>query len=317
MDNRAGEMQVFLRVVETGSLSEAARLLLMSPSTVSKLIARIETRLGVRLLERSTRRLALTAEGEIYYEKSQALLAEFDEIELSLSRGAASSGGTVRVNASVAFGVLAVEPLLPAFWQAHPTITIDLSLSDEIVDLYLDRTDVAFRVGRLADSGMMARHIGTARRRIVGAPDYLARHGTPLSLADLRQHNCLGVNFRREMPVWPTRENGRVLDRAIKGSLIANNGETLRRLAIAGVGLARLADYHARADIAAGRLVEVLAGKMAADAEDVHALYFGGPRLPHRVRLFLDFICPRLQALLAAGGPTRSAGNNRPHEAEG
>ena len=301
MDNRVGEMQVFLRVVEAGSFSEAARLLLMTPSTVSKLIGRIEARLGVRLVERSTRRLSLTAEGQVYYEKSLALLAELDEVERGLSQGAASAGGTIRVNASVAFGVLGLEPLLPAFWETHPNIVVDLSLSDEMVDLYLDRTDVAFRVGTLQDSTMMARRMGIAKRKIVAAPRYLERRGVPMSSDDLVGHNCLGFNFRRAAPVWPLKESGRIVDRALNGSLLANNGETVRRMAIAGVGLARLGDYHVRDDIASGRLVEVLSAAVEGDDEQIHAIYLGGPRLPHRVRVFLDFVTPRLQRFLEQG----------------
>lgn len=211
MDNRAGEMQVFLRVVDAGSFSEAARLLMMTPSTVSKLITRIEARLGVRLLERSTRRLSLTDEGQIYYDRSQTLLAEMEEIERDLSRGAAQMGGTVRVSASVGLGMVAVEPLLPEFWQAYPNVAIDLSLSDEIVDLYLDRTDVAFRVGALPSSSLTAVKLGTAARRIVAAPDYLARHGTPLTLDDLAGHEVLGFSFRRSTAVAPMRDSSREL----------------------------------------------------------------------------------------------------------
>lgn len=299
MDNRIGEMQVFLRVVEAGSFSEAARLLRMAPSTISKLITRSEARLGVRLIERSTRRLALTAEGQAYYDRSQALLLELDDIERGLSRGAATAGGTVRVNTSVGFGVHGLEPLLPAFWQAHPHIVVDLSLSDEIVDLYLDRTDVAFRIGPLQDSTLVARRLGAARRRIVGAPAHLAQRGTPSSVDDLVGHRCLGFNFRRSAPIWPLRESGRIVDRAVAGPLVANNGETLRRAALAGAGLARLADFHLRDDLAAGRLIEVLPEAVIGDEEQIHAIYLGGARLPQRVRVFLDFVCPRLAAMLA------------------
>lgn len=252
----------------------------------------------MRLLERSTRRLSLTAEGQVFYERSLALLTELDEIERGLSQGAGSADGTIRVNASVAIGTMALEPLLPAFWAEHPRIVVDLSLSDEIVDLYLDRTDVAFRVGPLPDSNMMARRIGVARRKIVAAPAYLERYGVPATVDDLARHNCLGFNFRRAAPVWPLRESGRIVDRAVQGSLLANNGETVRRMAVAGIGLARLGDYHAREDIAAGRLVEVLSDVVESDREDVHAVYLGGPRLPHRVKLFLDFVCPRLAGFL-------------------
>lgn len=299
MDNRTGEMQVFLRVVETGSFSEAARLMRMTPSTVSKLISRVEARLGVRLIERSTRRLSLTAEGQIYYERSQAVLKELELIEQELSHGAAATGGTVRVNASVAFGVLGLEPLLPEFWRAYPNIVIDLSLSDEVVDLYLDRTDIAFRVGTLPDSGMMARRLGVAQRKIVASPSYLGRRGTPRRIEDLSRHNCLGFNFRRAAPVWPLRESGRIVDRAVNGSLVANNGETVRRMALAGVGLARMGDYHVRADLAAGRLVEVLANVIEPDEEEIHAVFLGGSGMPQRVRAFLDFVVPRLQGFLA------------------
>ena len=300
MDNRTGEMQVFLRVVEAGSFSEAARLLRLTPSTVSKLVSRIEARLGVRLIERSTRALSLTAEGQLYYQRSQALLKELDLIEQEISYGAAATGGTVRVNVSVAIGVLGLEPILPEFWRAYPNIVVDLSLSDEMVDLYLDRTDIAFRVGALADSGMVARRIGTSRRKIVAAPSYLARRGVPLTVEDLSRHNCLGFNFRRAEPVWPLKESGRIVDRVVAGSLLANNGETVRRMTLAGVGLARMGGYHVRADIAAGRLVEVLADVVEADVEEMHAVFLG-QRMPQRVRVFLDFVVPRLQAFLEAG----------------
>jgi DNA-binding transcriptional LysR family regulator len=201
MDNRAGEMQIFVRVVEAGSFSEAARQLMMTPSTVSKVIGRIEERLGARLVERSTRRLSLTDEGRIYYERSGALLAELDGIEWELTQGAGHASGTIRINASVAFGTWGIEPLLPALWEEHPHIVVDMSLSDEIVDLYLDRTDIAFRVGALTDSSLVARKIGVARRKIVASPTYLERHGTPLTFEDLDNHNCLGFNFRRAAPV--------------------------------------------------------------------------------------------------------------------
>lgn len=298
MDNRAGEMQVFLRVVETGSFSEAARQLRMTPSTVSKLIGRIETRLGVRLLERSTRHLSLTGEGQIYYERSQNLLSELDAIEHDLTQGAASITGTVRVSASVGLGLVGLQPLLPDFWREFPNIALDLSISDEVIDLYLDRTDVTFRVGKLASSGLTAIRLGSAPRKIVASPDYLRRQGVPETAADLGSHACLGFNFHRSAPVWPLREGGRVVDSQVSGPLSANNGETVRRLALAGVGLARMGEFHIREDLASGALVEVLADAIAGDSEDVHAVFLGGDHLPRRVRAFLDFTVPRLRTFL-------------------
>ena len=298
MDKRIGELQVFLRVVELGSFSEAARSLLMTPSTVSKLVARMETRLKVRLVERSTRKLALTDEGRLLYERGGSFIAEFEHFERDLAAGASKAGGTVKVNASVGFGTMALIPMLPAFWEAHPNIVVDLSLSDELVDLYLDRTDIAFRVGALSDSSLLASRIGAARRLIVASPNYLARHGTPQTVADLDRHNCLSFNFRRAAPVWPLRESGRTVDHAVRGNFVTNNGATVRHLAIAGAGLGRLGEYHVRDDLAAGRLVEVMADAGCGDAEEIHALHIGGALVPQRISNFLDFFVPRLQKFI-------------------
>lgn len=298
MDNRAGEMMVFVRVVEAGSFSEAARLMLMTPSTVSKLIARLESRVGVRLIERSTRRLALTEEGQFYYERSQALLAQLDETEQQIAQGGAEAEGVVRITSSVSFGTTAVEPILPAFFEAYPNVIVDLSLSDEVVDLYLDRTDIAIRVGKLPDSNLMARKIGETKRCIVASPAYLERHGTPTTPEELVHHNCLGFNFRRAMPVWPMREGGRIVERMLSGSLLVNNGDTLRRMAIAGVGIIRLADYHLRGPIERGELVELLADSDIGIVDEVHALYRNSQFLPARVRAFLGFAVPRMQKFL-------------------
>lgn len=298
MDNRAGEMSVFVRVVESGSFSEAARLLHMTPSTVSKLVARIETRLGVRLVERSTRQLTLTNEGQFYYDRSVELLGQIEDAEQQLAHGGAEPEGVVRVNSSVSFGSAGIEPLLPAFWQQYPKVVVDLTLSDDVVDLYLERADLAFRVGALPDSNLMARKIGTTQRRIVGSPAYLEQRGTPTTPEQLLEHNCLGFNFRRSSPVWPMRESGRIIERMVSGTLIANNADTLRRMALAGVGLIRVADYHLREHIARGDLVEVLAESALAEDDEIHAVFKGATHMPARTRVFLDFFVPRLQAFL-------------------
>ena len=300
MDNRAGEMMVFVRVVEAGSFSEAARLLMMTPSTVSKLIARFEARIGVRLIERSTRRLVLTNEGQFYYERSRSLVSRIDETEQQLAQGNAKPEGVIRVSSSVTFGSAALEPVLAAFLEAYPGIVVDLSLSDEMVDLYLDRTDVAIRVGSLPDSSLRARKIGETRRCIAASPDYLARYGTPRTPEDLAAHNCLGFNFRRSQPVWPMREGGRIVERMLSGSLLANNAETLRRMAVAGVGIARVAEYHLREAIDRGELVEVLADQGLETWDEIHAVYRGARLLPARVTVFLDFTVPRMAQFLAA-----------------
>lgn len=309
MDNRIGEMQVFLRVVEERSFSEAARRMRMTPSTVSKLISRMEARLGARLLDRSTRQVLPTVEGQRYYDRSRVLLAELEEMERDLAQDAASLSGSVRITTSVGFGIFAIEPLLPAFLQAYPKVAVDLSLSDEIVDLYGERTDIAFRVGQLSDSSLTATRLGTARRMIIASPAYLQRRGTPRRVEDLAGHTCLGFNFRHHVPVWPLRQGEQIIEHRIESALLANNGETVRRMALAGVGLARMGEFHIRDDLRSGALVEVLSDATAGDSEDVHALFLGTERMPQRVRAFLDFLSPKLRAFLQMGhGDPKAAG---------
>lgn len=214
-------------------------------------------------------------------------------------QGGGEPEGLVRVNSSVSFGTAGVEPHLPEFFTRFPKIVLDLSLSDEVVDLYLERTDVAFRIGRLQDSNLVARKIGTTRRRIVASPDYLARHGMPVTPEDLAAHNCLGFNFRRSSAVWPMRESGRIVERMLSGNLLANNAETLRRAALAGIGLVRVADYHLRDYIERGDLVEVMADPALTEEDEIHAVYKGVAHMPVRLRAFLDFFVPRLQRFLA------------------
>lgn len=296
-DSRAWDMRVFLRVAALGSFSAAGREVGMTPSSTAKLVTRLEERLGVRLVERSTRRLRLTAEGELYRERAESLLGDLDAMEAEVAGGARSPTGTIRISVSVPFGRHCLLPLLPDFTRAYPGIRLDLTLTDEVVDLYAARTDVAFRAGRLSDSALLAVRLGDVRRRIVASPDYLERKGTPESAADLERHDCLGFNFRRAAAVWPLKSGGRLVDREIDTRIVANNGETVRHLALLGLGLGRLAEYHIRNDLADGRLVSVL-DDVLVDSEEIHAVYTGRERVPHRVRAFLDHMTPRMRACL-------------------
>ncbi|MCG7363371.1 LysR family transcriptional regulator [Roseomonas sp. ACRSG] len=297
-DARAWEMRVFLQVAKDGSFSAAGRATGMTPSSTAKLISRIEARLGVRLVERSTRRLRLTTEGELYRDRAEAILGDLDALEAEVSGGARAPTGLIRVNASVPFARHALLQQLPEFTRAFPGIRLDLSVTDDVVDLYASQADVAFRIGKLADSSLLAVALGETRRRIVAAPVYLVEHGMPRSAADLEQHNCLGFTFRRAAAVWPLQSGGKLVDREVHGTLRANNGETVRHMALLGLGLARLGEFHVRADLEAGRLVSVLDDAIT-DTEAVHALYLGRERMPRRVRAFLDFMTPRLRAALA------------------
>jgi len=288
--NRFGEMEVFVRVVEQGGFSAAARALAMTPSAVSKLVGRLEARLGVRLLNRSTRQVQLTPEGSVFHERSVRLLADLAEAE----RGAAANDaprGRLSVNANVPFGEAALLPLVPAFLERYPEISLDIVLTDEVIDLIEHRTDVAVRAGPLKSSTLVARKLGATRKSILAAPAYLARHGMPRTPADLARHNCLGFNRTRSLNGWPLREDGHVVTLPALGNTQVSDGASLQRLAVAGVGLARLALFHARDDIAAGRLVPVLEAYNPGDLEEIHAVFLGqGGWVPARVRALLDFL---------------------------
>lgn len=188
----------------------------------------------VRLIERSTRRLRLTAEGALYRERAEALLGDLDALDAEVTGEARSPTGLIRINVSVPFGRHCLLPLLPEFRRTYPDIALDLTLTDEVVDLYAAQADIAFRAGALSDSSLLAIKLGDVRRRIVASPGYIEAHGTPQSASDLERHECLGFNFRRAAAVWPLRSGGRLTDREVHGLIAANNGETVRHLALLG-----------------------------------------------------------------------------------
>ncbi|MEC5159856.1 MULTISPECIES: LysR family transcriptional regulator [unclassified Janthinobacterium] len=293
--NRSGEMEVFVRVVELGGFSAAARALRMTPSGVSKLVGRLESRLDVRLLNRSTRQVQLTAEGCVFYERGVRVLADLEEAE----RGAATNAaprGRLSVNANVPFGAHFLLALVPEFLARHPDVTLDLVLTDEVVDILEQRTDVAVRAGPLKSSGLLARKLGQTRMVIVGAPAYLARRGTPLRPADLERHNRLGFNYARATQGWPLLDQGIGTRVATNGNAQVGDGEALRRLVLAGLGLARLAAFQVRDDIAAGRLLPLLEEFNPGDVEEIHAVFLGqGGYLPSRVRALLDFLVEKVR----------------------
>lgn len=306
--NRSGEMEVFVRIVERGGFSAAGRDLDMTPSAVSKLVGRLEARLGTQLLHRSTRRLRLTPEGREFHDRAVRVLADLDEAERSVAAGAAPRG-RVGLNTSVSFGQRILLPLLPRFLARHPQVTLDIALTDRVVDLMEARADVAVRWGALPASDLVARRLGETAQLIVAAPSYLARRGTPRAPQDLLSHDRLWWTYRRARPDWPLRVDGRTVELPVAGAVRAEDGETLRLLAVAGVGLARLSRYHVQPDLDAGRLVAVLEEFNPGDRQPIHAVYLGKPgRLPARVRAVLDFLAQEVtQAVLDAGGPPSGA----------
>lgn len=289
---RSGEMEVFARVVAEGGFSAAARGLEMSPSAVSKLISRLEARLGARLLTRTTRALRLTDEGEAYHRATLRILAEMEAADQAASRGAAR--GRLRVNASVGFGNLVLTPLIPEFLRRHPEITLDLSFTDDVVDLLEKRADVAIRMGSLPDSALVARKLGETGRVVCAAPEYLARRGVPERPGDLRAHECLGFTFRPSGVGWPFVVEGLAVEQPVAGGPRVNNGETMRQLALGGAGIARVGRFHVAGDLAAGRLVAVLEAFNPGDREAISAVHLGGGPVLRRVRVFVEYLVERL-----------------------
>jgi DNA-binding transcriptional LysR family regulator len=288
--NRSGEMEAFVHVVERGGFSAAARALGMTPSAVSKLVARLESRLATQLVHRSTRKLTLTPEGQQFHERSVRVLADMDEAERCAASGAAPRG-RVSINASVPFGHHVLLPLMPRFLEAHPQVTVDVSLTDRVVDLMDERTDIAVRWGQLPSSDLVARRLGQTGQAIVASPAYLARYGTPRTPQELEAHNRLGTSYRRAVPDWPLSVDGRFVGMPIVGNVRVGDGSALRRLVLDGVGLGRLSLYHVQADIDAGRLVKVMEEFNPHEMEPIHAVYLGkAGRLPARVRAMLDFL---------------------------
>lgn len=294
--NRSGEIEVFVRVVDLGGFSSAARAFNMTPSAVSKLVSRLESRLGVRLINRSTRKLQLTAEGAAFHERGLRILEDLAVAEREAATGAEPQG-RLRINSNVPFGLHYLLPLLPGFLAHYPQIKVDVALTDRVVDLIAERADVAIRTGPLRESSLIARKLGDSRMMVVASPDYLRKHGEPQELADLDRHNQLGFCFTRHIEGWPfADERGETRTLALTGNALASDGEALRQLTLAGLGLARLSSFHIMPDVTAGRLVPVLEKYNAGDIETMYAVYVGqGGHLPARVRAFLDHLAQNVR----------------------
>jgi len=291
--DRARALEIFSAVACEGSFSAAGRQLCLSASAVSRAVDRIEERLGVRLLLRSTRKLTLTAEGGSYLAAARRILADLDDAEQAIADQGAPRG-RLRVSAALSHGRLCIGPLLGLFAERYPHILVDIGLTDAIVDVAAGQADVAIRFGPLADSPLMARKLGESGRVIVASPDYLKRFGTPQTPEDLHNHNCLNFNFRRAEPVWPFCRQGENYAMNVSGNIEANNGETLGQLAAAGVGIARVGAFSVAAEIEQGRLVPLLESYNPQDTEEIHAVFAGGANMPARARVFVDFLAEML-----------------------
>jgi DNA-binding transcriptional LysR family regulator len=287
--NRFAEMETFARVVDLGGMTPAAKAKRMSPSSVSKLVARLEDRLQTRLINRSTRQFQLTAEGQVFYESCTRLLADLREAE-QVSANVNAPVGRVRVNTSAMFGAYILAPLIPKFLDLHPAVSVDIFYTDATVDLMGERADVAIRTGPLKDSRMIARKLGETRWVIVAAPDYLSRRGTPERPTDLEQHDLITFTYNRAVNGWPLKEDAKEIFVQTRGRSQVGDGTAMIQLALAGAGIARCTEFGVRREISTGRLVSLLDDYNPGDTEAFYAVYLGRGHMPARTRVFLDFL---------------------------
>lgn len=286
-------MGVFCKVAETGAFTRAADRLGISTTAASRHVAELEAHLGARLIYRSTRRLSLTDPGRAYYERCAQILADVDEAGALAGRGAIEPRGVLRLNLPVSFGVLQVAPLLPEYARRCPEVTVDLSLSDRVVDLVEEGYDLALRIARDLRTTLVARRITTARMVACAAPAYLDRRGAPRVPADLARHDCLAYTYAASGSQWQFREPGGTVHAvSVKGRLQANNGDALRIAALGGMGIAVEPSFLVGDDLREGRLRRVLAD-FEVPAFAVYAIYPSHRHLSAKVRTFVDFLGER------------------------
>lgn len=300
-------MNVLAKVVASGSFAEAARRLGVTRSAISKAITQLEEDLGVRLLDRTTRRVAPTEAGLAYYERCLAILAQIAETEAQVSRLHDEPKGVLRVNAPMSFGTLFLGAAVADFMQRYGDLKVELTLTDRMIDPLEEGVDVTVRIGAMVDSSLIARQISTVRVLLVASPDYLDRHGAPETPAALTSHKCLHYGHSTTVPRWPLVVDGVPTMVPVSACLSSNNGDTLRAAALRGVGIARLPSFIVGRDLTEGRLVPVLAAFAPPDIT-IHALYAPNRFLAAKTRVFIDFLVERFGAPGWDGLESKSSG---------
>ncbi|VWX61192.1 LysR family transcriptional regulator [Burkholderiales bacterium 8X] len=290
MDN-LNSLQVFARVAESRSFTAAAERLGLTPSAVSKSISRLEAELGVRLLHRSTRLVSLTAEGTNFFDRCRHILAEIDDATRALSSSNQLPQGRLRLQMPVGFGRQVIAPALLRFTAQNPGLSVDVELSDRVVDLAYEGIDVAIHIGPLLDSRLVARHLCNLSFAAYASPAYLARHGEPRTPEELDQHHCLAYMFPMtgNYRPWQFKKDGRTFSMTMSGGLNMNNAESLLEAAVAGAGITMISNFIAAEALRSGRLKRILTDYVAKGPE-VHAVYLPGRHMSAKVRTFIDFL---------------------------
>jgi DNA-binding transcriptional LysR family regulator len=295
------DMAVFAAVVRAGSYTAAARAAGTSKSAASKAVARLERRLGTRLLHRTTRSLALTEAGRALEARAARMVEEAGAGAEAVGALASAPLGTLRVNGPVVFGEMHLAPALPQLLARHPGLRVELALTDQLVDAVAGGWDVVVRIAPLADSALAIRRLARDRRVVVAAPAYLARRGTPRTPEDLRAHDCLHYTNVTRAVEWRFRGPGGALSVPTTGTLEANHGLALREAAVAGAGVGVFPEFMVAAELREGRLVELLAAHELPRRTAIHALYSRGRPTPPKVRVFLEHLAERLRVAGLSG----------------
>jgi LysR family transcriptional regulator for bpeEF and oprC len=287
--DRLDVMRLFIRVVESGSFSKAARAANIAQPTVSKHIAALEERLGAQLLRRTPRGLGLTGEGQDYYESAVRLLKDIDTAEARIGKRQIAPSGTIRVALSAGFGRMFVVPRLPEFFAAYPDVTLDLDITERHVNLIEDGIDVAIRIGNLSDSTLVARRIGSTAFATAATPSYLEKHGEPKTPDDLEKHACVIFLFHGAARPWHFHTPSGPVSFEPKGPIRSNDGEHLRAAVLAGLGIGHNASWLYADDIESSTLVHILRD-FAPATLPINAVHPAGRRPTGKVKVFTDFL---------------------------
>jgi DNA-binding transcriptional LysR family regulator len=292
--DRLTSLEVFMKVAANGSLSAAARAMDLSQSMVTKHLAALEARLGVRLFHRTTRRLSITAAGRNYLESTERILAELDAADSSVAADRFEPRGVLRLNAPVSFGTRHIAPRLAEFSHRHPKLQLELGLNDRYVDLAEEGWDLAIRIGDLADSTLIARRLAPCRSALVAAPSYLRRCGTPRQVAELAEHNCLGYTLARTTSAdrWSFGATAEITVQ-VSGTLRANNGDALLAAAVAGQGIIYQPTFIVADELHRGTLVPIVLEQPTVEIGGVYAVYLPERNPAAKVRAFIDFMIER------------------------
>ncbi|SUP40062.1 LysR family transcriptional regulator [Vibrio owensii] len=286
-------MRAFVRVVQTGSFSATGREMNTSQTTVSKKVAALEKKIGVKLLARSSRDHALTPAGAKYYQTCVDILGELDEAEAEARSEVASPQGTIRISAPVAFGRILLAPIMAEFFQRYPDIKVDLQLSDQHTDLISDGIDVAIRAKQLEDSTLIARHLFDNPMLVLAAPSYLQQHGEPKAPEDLKQHNCLVYSRMRDINVWSFTKQNQKHAVAVNGNFQSDNGDVLLEVALTGMGIVTLPIWMVEHHLKEGRLTQLMSDYTGQNLP-FNAVYLQSRYTPLKVRCLIDYLKEKL-----------------------